>query len=54
MAAVLFAAFVRGLAESIGAAPFIVIVVGIVTLMLTDFARSAKQGMKKFNADQGQ
>ena len=47
LSAVLFIAFVAGLAESIGALPFMLIV-GIVSIMvLIDLGQSIKQGFSK-------
>ena len=44
IAALIFIAFVGGLAESIGAIPFIIIVTGVIIAMLTDFLQSVKAG----------
>ena len=41
----MFLAFVLGLAESIGALPFVVIVVFVSALLCTDFFQSAKEGL---------
>jgi len=43
----IFLAFVLGLAESISAAPFVVIVVAVSIMIVTDFFQSAKQGLKE-------
>ncbi|MDA0651676.1 MAG: hypothetical protein O3C49_00170 [Proteobacteria bacterium] len=51
LAAIIFVAFVGGLAESIGALPFVIIVTGVVILMLIDFVQSAKNGLKTKNTD---
>ena len=53
LAAIVFIAFVGGLANSIGAPPFVVIVAGVVILMLIDFVQSARQGLKAKKTDQG-
>ena len=42
----IFMAFVLGLAESISALPFAVIVIVVCLMILTDFVQSAKQGLK--------
>ncbi len=42
-----FLAFVLGLAESIGALPFVVIVVGVSTLLCIDFYQSAREGLRE-------
>ena len=51
LAAIVFIAFVGGLAESIGVLPFILIVAGVVILMLIDFLQSARDGLKTKNTD---
>lgn len=43
----IFMAFVLGLAESISALPFVVIVVAVCLMILTDFVQSAKEGLKE-------
>lgn len=43
----IFLAFVLGLAHSIGALPFVLIVVIVSAMICTDFYQSAKQGLKK-------
>ena len=53
LAAVVFVAFVGGLAESIGAPPFIIIVASVVVMLLTDFVQSVKKDPKEKNLDQG-
>lgn len=53
LAAIVFIAFVGGLANSIGAPPFIIIVTGVVIMMLVDFVQSVKKGRKARNSDQG-
>jgi hypothetical protein len=53
LAAIVFIAFVGGLAESIGAPPFIIIVTGVVILMLIDYVQSAKKGLKEKKTDRG-
>lgn len=47
IAAAVFIAFVAGLAESIGAVPFIVIVAIVIGMMLTDFVESARAGLRE-------
>jgi len=42
----IFMAFVLGLAESISALPFVVIVVAVCLMILTDFIQSAKAGLE--------
>ena len=42
----IFMAFVLGLAGSISATPFVVIVVIVCLMILTDFVQSAKAGLK--------
>ena len=44
---VIFVAFVGGLAESIGATPFIIIVAIVSIMLLIDFYESAKEGLEK-------
>ena len=46
IAAAIFIPFVGGLAVSIGAAPFAVIVVIVVAMMLFDFYQSARDGLR--------
>ncbi len=46
IAAAIFIPFVGGLAVSIGAAPFAVIVVIVVAMMLFDFFQSARDGLR--------
>lgn len=43
----IFLAFVLGLAESISALPFAVIVVAVCIMILTDYFQSAKEGLKE-------
>lgn len=43
----MFLAFAGGLAESIGAIPFILIVVIVSIMLCTDFYKSAKEGLKQ-------
>lgn len=43
----IFLAFVLGLAESISALPFVIIVVAVCLMILTDFFQSAKEGLKQ-------
>ena len=47
IAVAIFLAFVLGLAESIGALPFVLIVVIVSAMICTDFYQSAKQGLKE-------
>ena len=47
IAVVLFLAFAGGLAESIGAIPFILIVVIVGAMLCTDFYQSAKEGLEE-------
>ena len=47
IAVVIFLAFAGGLAESIGEAPFILIVVIVSIMLLIDFYESAKEGLQK-------
>lgn len=44
---IIFLLFVGGLAESIGAAPFIIIVAIVGIMLLIDFYESAKEGLQK-------
>lgn len=44
---IIFVAFVGGLAESIGAPPFIMIVIIVSCMLLVDFYESAKEGLQK-------
>ena len=46
-----FLAFTIGLAASIGTLPFILIVVFVAGLILTDFYQSAKAGLKDNNGE---
>lgn len=46
IAVIVFMAFVLGLAESIGALPFFLIVAGVCILLCTDFFQSAKEGLQ--------
>ncbi len=47
IAVAIFLAFVLGLAESIGALPFVLIVVIVSAMICIDFYQSAKQGLKE-------
>ncbi len=47
IAVAIFLAFVLGLAESIGALPFAIIVIAVCLMILTDFFQSAKAGLKE-------
>jgi hypothetical protein len=42
----IFLAFVLGLAESISALPFAIIVIAVCLMILTDFFQSAKESLK--------
>ena len=53
LAAVVFIAFIGGLANSIGAPPFIIIVIGVAVMMLIDLAQSVIAGLKGKKADEG-
>lgn len=46
-AAIIFIAFTAGLAESIGEAPFIIIVAIVILMMGIDVYQSIKEGMKE-------
>ena len=43
----IFLAFVLGLAESISALPFAIIVIAVCLMILTDFFQSAKQSLQE-------
>ena len=47
IAAVIFIAFVAGLAESISAIPFAIIVAVVIVMMLADLGQSVKQGFRE-------
>jgi len=47
IALAVFLAFVLGLANSIGAIPFTIIVLIVSAMIVTDFYQSAKQGLEK-------
>jgi hypothetical protein len=49
IAVAVFLAFTIGLAVSIGTLPFILIVIFVAALILTDFYQSAKAGLKGNN-----
>ena len=51
LAAAVFIAFAGGLANSIGATPFIIIVVAVVGMMLVDLVQSARAGLKTEKTD---
>ena len=53
IAVVIFLAFVGGLAESIGAAPFVIIVILVAIMLLVDFYQSAREGLQKENNGAG-
>ncbi len=44
---IVFTLFVGGLAESISAVPFMIIVAIVVLLLIVDFFQSAKEGLQK-------
>ncbi len=46
IAAVIFIAFVAGLAETINTIPFAIIVFAVIAMMLTDFVQSVKKGFR--------
>ena len=43
----IFLAFVLGLAESISELPFVIIVVAVCLMIVTDYFQSAKEGLKE-------
>ncbi len=47
IAVAIFLAFAGGLAESIGAVPFILIVIIVGIMLLVDFYQSAKEGLEE-------
>ena len=47
IAVVLFLAFAGGLAESIDAIPFVMIVIIVGAMLVTDFYQSAKEGLRQ-------
>ncbi|HKJ52647.1 MAG TPA: hypothetical protein VKB27_14170 [Gammaproteobacteria bacterium] len=49
IAVIIFLLFTGGLAQSIGAPPFIIIVSVVGIMLLVDFYQSAKQGLQKDN-----
>ena len=48
---IIFMAFVLGLAESIGALPFAVIVILVCALLCTDFFQSARESWRDMKQD---
>ena len=50
-AVVIFLAFTLGLAESIGAIPFFVIVIIVGAMLVTDFYQSAREGLEQDRQD---
>ena len=46
-AVIIFLLFAGGLAQSIGAPPFIIIVVSVGLMLLVDFYQSAREGLQK-------
>ena len=51
IAVAVFLAFTIGLAVSIGTLPFMLIVIFVACLILTDFYQSAKAGLKDNNSE---
>ncbi len=51
IAVAIFLAFVFGLAESIGALPFFLIVLIVAIMLVTDFYQSAREGLNQENND---
>ena len=51
IAVIIFLAFVFGLAESIGALPFFLIVLIVAIMLVTDFYQSAKEGLSGNEGD---
>lgn len=51
IAVIIFLAFVFGLAESIGALPFFIIVLIVAIMLVTDFYQSAREGLREDEAD---
>jgi uncharacterized membrane protein YccF (DUF307 family) len=47
IAAVIFIAFVAGLAETINTIPFAIIVFAVIAMMLVDLGQSVKQGFRE-------
>ena len=47
IAAIVFIAFVAGLAQSIAVIPFGIIVAIVIAMMLTDYIGSAKEGLRE-------
>ena len=47
IAAVIFIAFVAGLAETINTIPFAIIVFAVIAMMLVDFGQSVKKGFSE-------
>ena len=47
IAVIIFLAFAFGLAESIGAVPFILIVTIVAVMLITDFYQSAREGLEQ-------
>ena len=52
LGAIIFAAFTLGLAESIGAIPFIIIVIIVLVLMGISIVQVVKEGLKSGNSNQ--
>lgn len=53
LAAAVFIAFVAGLAESIGAVPFMVIVAIVIVMLLVDLVQSIKAGFSSRDRQSG-
>lgn len=53
LAAAVFIAFVAGLAESIGAVPFMVIVAIVIVMVLVDLVQSIKAGFSSRDRQSG-
>ncbi len=51
IAVVIFLAFVFGLAESIGALPFFLIVLIVAIMLVTDYYQSAREGLRGDEAE---
>jgi hypothetical protein len=51
IAVIVFMAFVLGLAESIGALPFVVIVVSVCAMLCTDFFQSVRESLQSEKQD---
>lgn len=47
LGAIIFIAFVGGLAQSIGATPFVIIVILVIIMLLVDLTQSIKKGFRE-------